>query len=163
MRLKSETHLYRKNDDSLVTTITHPQRELIALGIRQPWAELILRGIKTIEVRSQPTNVRGTIYLYTGKKFADLPAAGEMVERHKLDVDTLPMGLIVGTVDIVDCRACSSADAEAACVPVSVLKDHHGWHLANPVRLDRPLKARFLPYGVWFYPFKRKSRSAPGR
>ncbi len=140
-----------------MTTITHPDRNLIALGIRQPWAELILRGIKTIEVRSQPTNVRGTIYLYTGKKFADIPAAGEMAEQHALEADALPRGLLVGTVDIIDCRPCTPDDTNAACVPATVLNGKQAWRLANPVRLDQPLKVRFLPYGVWFYPFKRRN------
>ncbi len=140
-------------------TLTHPNRELIGLGIRQPWAELILRGIKTIEVRSQPTNVRGPIYLYVGKKLADIAAADEMVERHALDVDALPMGIIVGTVDIVDCRACKAADESSSCVPPSVMKNKFGWQLANPIRLDEPLKPRFLPYGVWFYPFHRRKES----
>ena len=35
-----------------------------ALTIRQPWAKLILRGIKTIEVRSRLTRVRGRVYIY---------------------------------------------------------------------------------------------------
>lgn len=54
---------------------THPDHELIALGVRQPWAELILRGVKTIEVRTVDTRQRGTIYLYASKKFTDHPAA----------------------------------------------------------------------------------------
>ncbi|MGD9857988.1 MAG: ASCH domain-containing protein [Planctomycetaceae bacterium] len=141
----------------------HPNRDLIALGIRQPWAELILRGIKTIEVRSLPTNVRGTIYLYTGKNLADHPAAEEMARRHDLDVDTLPTGLIVGTVDVVDCRASQPNDADAACVPASVLDGMQSWRLAQPVRLAQPLRARFVPYGVWFYPFKRRSASSRRR
>ena len=45
-------------------SISHPDPNLIALGIRQPWAELILRGVKTIEVRSRDTDVRGPIYIY---------------------------------------------------------------------------------------------------
>lgn len=149
-----------RNNESLVTSITHPNCELIGLGIRQPWAELILRGIKTIEVRSQPTNVRGPIYLYVGKKFADIPAAGRMVERHELDPDALPMGNIVGTVDIVDCRPCKTSDESSSCVPSTLMKNKFGWELANPVRFDEPLKPRFLPYGVWFYPFKRRPKSS---
>jgi hypothetical protein len=146
-----------------LTTIAHPNRDLIALGIRQPWAELILRGVKTIEVRSQPTNLRGTIYLYAGRKIANINAAAEMIERHALDVKTFPMGLLVGTVDIIDCRACTKKDAEASCVPASLLSGKQAWQLANPVRLIRPLPVRFLPYGVWFYPFKRRSDSTQRR
>ena len=37
-----------------------------ALSIRQPWAELILQGHKTIEVRSQRTNIRERVYIYAG-------------------------------------------------------------------------------------------------
>ncbi|MFX0195177.1 MAG: ASCH domain-containing protein [Candidatus Hodarchaeota archaeon] len=38
-----------------------------AISIRQPWAELILRGKKTIEVRSWDSAYRGMLYLHTGK------------------------------------------------------------------------------------------------
>jgi len=39
-----------------------------ALSVRQPWAELILRGEKQIEVRTWSTNYRGWIWLHTGKE-----------------------------------------------------------------------------------------------
>lgn len=38
-----------------------------AISIRQPWAELILRGEKTIEVRTWSSTYRGDLYLHTGK------------------------------------------------------------------------------------------------
>lgn len=138
--------------------LTHPDVDLIALGVRQPWIELILRGEKTIEVRSQPTNLRGTIYLYASKKIADIPAAVMAISEYELDVDTLPTGRLLGTVDIVDCRPCRMADMPEACVPAYLLKDKFAWTLANPQRLAEPLKVRFLPYGVWFYPFKRRQQ-----
>lgn len=138
-------------------TITHPDKNLIALGIRQPWAELILRGIKTIEVRSSQTNVRGPIYVYSSKKLAGIPAATEAIDRYNLDVDSLPRGLLVGTVEIVDSAPCRASDATAACVPRSLLEGKTGWQLANPQRLEEPLPVRFLPYGVWFYPFRRRN------
>jgi hypothetical protein len=39
-----------------------------ALSIQQPWAELILRGTKKIEIRSWSTAFRGPIWIHTGKK-----------------------------------------------------------------------------------------------
>lgn len=143
--------------DKTSNVVKHPNRELIALGIRQPWAELILRGIKTIEVRSSHTRVRGPIYVYSSKKLADIPAAGKAVAEHRLDVAELPRGVLVGTIDIIDSRECRPADTTAACVPREVLKGRVGWHLANPQRLATPLGVRFLPYGVWFYPFHRRN------
>src|SRR6185503_2281537 len=39
-----------------------------ALSIRQPWAELILRGVKTVEYRSRPTRVVGErFWLYAAR------------------------------------------------------------------------------------------------
>ena len=143
-------------------TLKHPDRELIALGIRQPWAELILRGVKTIEVRSLPTRVRGPIYLYTSQKLADIPAALDAQQRHGLEVEALTLGRIVGTVEIVDSRSCTPEDARASCVPAALLRGRNAWVLANPRRLDEPLRPRFLPYGVWFYPFRRRN-GADGR
>ena len=35
-----------------------------ALSIRQPYAEQIMRGVKTIEYRSILTHIRGRVYIY---------------------------------------------------------------------------------------------------
>lgn len=134
-----------------------PDKNLIALGIRQPWAELIVRGIKTVEVRSLPTQVRGPIYLYASRKFADHPAADLAIERFGLRCSELPTGLLIGTVEIVDSRPCTPADAAAACVPEPLLCGKIAWELANPRPLETFVRPRFLPYGVWFYPFVRQN------
>ena len=133
-----------------------PDRGRIALGIRQPWCELILRGRKTLEIRSRSTEVRGTIYVYAAKKFSDLPGLDAVVEREGVDLESLPRGGLVGTVEIVGCRRAEPGDAAASCVPAEELVDRWAWELANPVRFAEPLKPRFLPYGVWFYPFRRR-------
>lgn len=128
-----------------------------ALGIQQPWAELILRGVKTIEIRSQGTQIRGPIYLYASKRLSTLPAALLAAEEHRLDVAALPRGLLVGSVTIVDSQPATRHDAQAACLPPELLVNHYGWRLTEPERLTEPVTVRFLPYGVWFYPFRRKS------
>ena len=133
-----------------------PDPEVPALGVRQPWAELILRGVKTIEVRSTDTRVRGTIYLYASKKFSELPAALDAARKHALDGAALPTGLLVGSVEIAETRAARPHDAAASCVPAPLLKEQFAWQLQNPLRFPRPLPVRFLPYGVWFYPFRRR-------
>ncbi|MFV0445048.1 MAG: ASCH domain-containing protein [Planctomycetaceae bacterium] len=130
---------------------------MIALGIRQPWAELILRGIKSIEVRTLETTVRGPVYLYTSKLLADGPASQRMIARCNLPESDLPLGRIVGQVEIIGCRPCTRLDVDHACVPTRMLSGRYAWELANPQRLDSPLTPRFLPYGMWFYPFRRRS------
>ena len=136
---------------------SHPNKDMLALGIRQPWAELILRGIKTIEVRSTETSVRGPIYIYASKKLADIPAAETAARKYDLNPDALPKGIIVGTVEIVDCTLSNAKDSAAACVPRQYLKKRFAWHLENAKPLEEPLSVRFLPYGVWFYPWKRRN------
>ncbi len=135
----------------------YPNKDMIALGVRQPWAELILRGIKTIEVRSMETSVRGPIYIYASKKLADIPAAETAARKHDLNPDALLKGVVVGTVEIVDCTLCTARDAAGACVPRQYLKKRFAWHLENAKRLEEPLTVRFLPYGIWFYPWKRRN------
>lgn len=130
---------------------------IIALGIRQPWVELILRGIKTLEVRSFHTPRRGMIYVYASKTYSDIPAASEAVATYGLVPEELPTGRVCGSVELTGSRPATAADAAKACVPSSLLKDAYVWTIANPQRFEVPQAVRFLPYGIWFYPFRRKS------
>ncbi len=134
----------------------HPDPNIIALGVRQPWVELILRGIKTLEIRSQDTRVRGTIYLYASKKFSELQAAIDVAQTHELDCPALPVGLLVGSVEIASTRPATAKDTRLSCVPATLLKQQFAWELRNPQRFAQPHAVRFLPYGVWFYPFRRR-------
>ena len=129
----------------------------ITLAIQQPWAELIVRGLKTIEVRTTGTAVRGTIYLYASKQISAHPAARAAADAQGLTIERLPRGVLVGTADLVDSRPASVEDANSAWVPAELLAGHFGWTFTNPKRLDPPLAPRFLPYGIWFYPFRRRS------
>ncbi len=138
----------------------HPDPDIPAVGIRQPWVELILRGTKTIELRKVNTRQRGRVYLYASKQPAKHPAAVAAAATHDLDIDQLPRGQVVGSVEIYDTRRVRKTDADSACVPHAMLDGQFAWQLRNPIRFDKPLDVRFLPYGIWFYPWKRRT---PGR
>ena len=43
------------------------QKPALALSVRQPQAEAIMRGVKAIEYRSRPTNIRGRVYSYAAR------------------------------------------------------------------------------------------------
>lgn len=134
----------------------HPDPDQITVGIRQPWVELILQGIKTIEVRTVNTRKRGRIYLFASKKLAETPPALAAAKRHDLDVTPLPRGVVVGSVELHNTRPIRKRDATAACVPAAMLDGQYAWELRDPVRFEKPLEVLFLPYGVWFYPWKRR-------
>ena len=106
-----------------------------ALSIRQPYAERILRGEKQFEFRSWPTNYRGKVYIYAAKTPVNLPG-----HHDPLDPLTLPRGVIVGTMEIVDCQKGEK---------------YFEWRLANPIRLDTPLKTQAMPQAGFFHPFGR--------
>ena len=80
-----------------------------------------------------------------------------VVKKYDIDLETLPRGVLVGTVELVEARPCQRSDAQAACVSKPYLSDHFAWCLDNPRRLAEPLTVHFLPYGIWFYPFKRRN------
>ncbi len=106
-----------------------------ALSIRQPYAEQILRGTKTIEYRSQPTKIRERVYVYASQT----PGAIEDFEDMGLQPGDLPTGVLVGTIEISDCTG---------------YPGDYKWHLAHPQRLSQPIKPENHPQPSWFFPFK---------
>ncbi|MFO1064129.1 MAG: SNF2-related protein [Pirellulales bacterium] len=122
--------------------------QLKCLSIRQPWAEMILQGQKCCEYRSQPTKIRGRIYIYASltKEQFDDDAREEFEEVLGYPLDSLPRGLVVGTVEIVGC---------------TLSGDEYEWELANPKRLPVPLKPREHPQPVWFHPFGAPGSKSP--
>lgn len=82
----------------------------VALSIMQPWAALIVYGLKDIENRSWSTRFRGPVLIHAGKKrdgdaqddvdgFLH-PVTGESLPWDGLTFDT---GGVVGVAEIVDC------------------------------------------------------------
>lgn len=132
-----------------------PEPERLALGIRQPWAELIIRGEKSVEVRNQNTTVRGTIYVYSAKLVSNHPCARDAIDRFGLDLDALPRGVLIGTVNLDDSRPANPAlDAESALLTADALRQQYAWSVSGPSRFETPVSLNRRPYGIWFYPFR---------
>lgn len=83
-----------------------------AITIKQPWASLIVHGIKNIENRSWQTNFRGRVLIHSSAK-GDIAKFGCLQPNQRLKVlntpmsricfNDLPFGAIIGSVEIVDC------------------------------------------------------------
>lgn len=67
------------------------------LSIRHPWAELIISGKKTIEIRTWNTNYRGEFYVHASKAIKN-----ELLERFSFNKDQLAFGGIIGIVELID-------------------------------------------------------------
>lgn len=112
-----------------------------ALSIRQPTsggAEQILRGEKTIEYRSRPTNIIGErFYIYAARKWAGVNGRDAQGIKEG-DPGSFPTGVIVGSAIIRKCvKNC----------------DGYEWHLTDVKRLKRPRRVNGQPQPVWFQPF----------
>jgi hypothetical protein len=115
--------------------------------VRQPWAALLVAGRKTVEVRTWPTSVRGTVLIHAGKLPDKRPAAWDLVVDDDLSARANETGGVIGAAELVECVAYRSADAFAA----DAVKHHnppdwfrppilYGFRFVNP----RPVK--FVPY-----------------
>jgi hypothetical protein len=145
--------------------LTDTARIMRALSIRQPYAELILRGIKTVEYRTQSINIIGErFYIYAAKKKPsaissqlssgkgiwsyDLSTGGPPVPQWMIELAEqvemiepgalLPTGVIVGS---------------AVIEKVSQVDDFYRWHLADALRAKKLRKPKGHPQPVWFRPF----------
>jgi hypothetical protein len=121
----------------LVLDALEQHEPMRALSIRQPAAEAIMRGLKPIEYRSGPTNVRGRVQIYASRqRDSATDEAATMAEYGIRNVvcDNLPRGVLVGTVDLYDC-------------------DGGEWYVCDPRRATKFLKPKNQPQPVWFYPF----------
>lgn len=86
--------------------------KLYALSVKQPWAALLVHGLKTVEVRNWPTARRGRILIHAGRIPDDRPQAWTRVPSQLLE-DAHYRGGIVGAVDLIDCRTYPDAEAFA--------------------------------------------------
>jgi hypothetical protein len=108
-----------------------------ALSVRQPFAEAIMRGTKTTEYRSGPTNIRGRILIYASLGRYGNDEETEMLQEFGItdvEADDLPRGVIIGSVELHD-----------------AVKGQ--WYLRHPQRAEKFVEPVNRPNPVWFYPF----------
>jgi hypothetical protein len=65
-----------------------------ALSVRQPWASLIVCGLKSIEVRSWSTSYRGRLYIHAAKSLDEMA-------MNRFQLEAPPTGALLGTVELV--------------------------------------------------------------
>lgn len=68
--------------------------------MRQPYAELIVNGRKTIELRKWNTSFRGKFLIHASK----YQPTAEDVERFGLKLQDLTFGALIGTAELTDVR-----------------------------------------------------------
>jgi hypothetical protein len=96
-----------------------------AITIRQPWAELIVRGTKDVENRSWRTHHRGPLLIHAGAR-----AHAELFEEHGVP-DSAERGAIIGVVEVVDCTQDHTSPWHE--------EGTWGWYLTGARRFEKPI------------------------
>ena len=114
---------------------------LLAISIRQPWLDMIIRGFKIIELRSWEMRERGTIALHAPKRI-DFGAAYLYGYAQPW---LLPTGQIIALADVVDVVSldrvswCEKVIEHRQPVPAG---EAYGIKLGNVRILKRPVAHR---------------------
>lgn len=110
-----------------------------ALTIKQPWADLIIAGVKDIENRTWKTSYRGRILIHASKVPCSrgdldaypLPALSKNINLNEYAPGQFTNGAIIGSIELVDCVMNHPSEwAE---------KGVYNWVLANPVKFEKPI------------------------
>ncbi len=145
--------------DAVAREAAYAGRDWPCLSIKQPWAELIVAGVKNVENRSWAPRYRGPLLIHTGQKpsadwhrevwsrlFVHLPRAAYEAARAHLDPGP-PLGTVTGKV--LPLGAIVGAVYLTGYVHWTAMRPGGPWHETwrTAWRLERPLRfTRPVPY-----------------
>ena len=129
-----------------------------ALTVKQPWASLIVTGVKDIENRTWKTNFRGRLLIHAGKHipFKEIDLLVRQRGISCWQEGTYPEGAIIGSVEIVGCvinhssiwaeKSNDYSPAYPNGVPAiygnKKYPPIYNWVLANPIMFEKPIPAK---------------------
>jgi ASCH domain len=142
--------------------VANQKLPMYALSIKQPWAALVVHGLKTIEVRRWPTARRGRVLIHAARVPDKRPEGWQQLPATVRESAQLQGG-IIGAVDLIECTAYRDLPSfqadqllhrnESSWFEPPVL---YGFQFAEPETLP------FRAYPGWFR-FFRVEEVAPGK
>ncbi len=121
------------------------------LTIKQPWATLIMSGLKEYEFRGWKTKYRGKILIHAGKSLEK-----EYAEKFKCYSFEYPLGVILGEATLVDCiKVDENFNNELRNInPLVYGRSNHvenyAWKLEDIVIYEDPIPVKGQ-LGLWNY------------
>lgn len=107
-----------------------------ALSVRQPWADLIASGEKTLEIRSWRIDYRGPLLICASSK--RLPKSMEYFGRY---------GVMICIVNLADCRSFEKGDEGVACCEWE--PGLYAWKLGNVRHVESiPVQGKLRLFAV---------------
>jgi hypothetical protein len=119
-----------------------------ALSLKQPYAELVVSGKKSIELRNWNTKFRGEFFIHSSK----IPDKEAM---EKFGFKELPLGSIVGEAELVEVKHYSNKaehDKDKELHLASSDWGDYGFVLKNPKRINPILAKGSLNFWNFDYP-----------
>lgn len=106
-----------------------------ALSLKQPWAQWVAVGVKTIETRMWPTRHRGPLLICASKTFDNAVPPNHMdVNLHpRVAGLTYPMGVALAIAYVADCRPMVPADEPQALCPWE--PGRFAWFISSVVQI----------------------------
>lgn len=109
-----------------------------AWSVRQPYATLIMLGLKQIETKTKTTKFRGTVMVHASSTMG--PRERAVAIREGFDPDALPRGVLLGSVEIVDSQRVEDLKVDAVERSVGDYSaGRWGWKLQNARPLASPV------------------------
>jgi hypothetical protein len=112
-----------------------------AISVRQPWADLIIQGKKTLDLRTRKINYRGPIAIHASQIIEN-----EACERFELNPKLLTVGAVIGVVQLVDIFEMEEAryidNANHHLSHRSYREGLFGWQFEEPKELPKPIMFR---------------------
>jgi hypothetical protein len=127
---------------------------MIALSVMQPWASLLLAGVKRFDTRPWHTAHRGLLAIHASRKLtrdgralcAREPVRWLLRHTGHDDIRTLPCGGVLGTVNLLRCVRVEDLDLDALSETERSLGDFSpgrwAWEMADPARWPMPVTVR---------------------
>jgi hypothetical protein len=120
-------------------------RNQLALSLKQPWATLLARGIKTIEIRRWPTKKRGRILIHSARIFDPRPEAWALVPQ-EWRAEAQQVGGIIGVGELTECVDYRTSEMFAA---------DREKHLNDPAWYQAPVMFGFVFCNLKTLTFRR--------
>lgn len=132
-----------------------------AISLLQPWASLVVMGVKKIETRNWATTQRGNILIHAsqgkaGSIFADEPP----FKKYIPDFKKLPFGAIVGQATITDVIRIEILGLPDELIDRLTMEEkafgeyaegRYAWILDDALQFEKPIPARGT-LSIWEYP-----------
>lgn len=116
-----------------------------ALSIRQPWATLLVHGIKTVEIRRWDTQFRGPVLIHASGIVDKRPEGWSRLPQRLREEAELAGG-IIGFADLIGVREYHDEEKFAA---------EQSLHLNEPSWFRPPVMYGFVFVGTRRLPFQR--------